>query len=157
MEQGLFVQVVIIGQKYFDNKEEKEKTKKYNFRGKSTRSMRWFDIYHEWLEKKSRTHEPGLYKEKSPKNIKGRETKTYQFVVVPIGNAKNKMKIVFHPESPVLKYCQKLSYSFCLSSLSSAFHIIVDYRDEPSLDDIIEQSLPIHIDKSNNRIDFANI
>ena len=33
MEQGLFVQVVIIGQKYFDNKEEKEKTKNITSEG----------------------------------------------------------------------------------------------------------------------------
>ena len=60
MEQILFAQVVMIHQKDYDNKKEKEKTKKYNFQRQSTRSICWFDIDHEWLEEKFSTSEPGL-------------------------------------------------------------------------------------------------
>ena len=47
IEQGLYAQVVMILQRESDNK--KEKTKKYNFQGKSVRSIRWFYLDHEWL------------------------------------------------------------------------------------------------------------
>ena len=50
----------MIRQSYTDNK--KEKTKKYNLQGKSSRSIRWFDLDHEWLEENFRTIEPDLYK-----------------------------------------------------------------------------------------------
>ena len=49
-EQGLYAQVIMIHQKDLDNKKGKDKTKKYNFQGQSTRSKRWFDLDHEWLE-----------------------------------------------------------------------------------------------------------
>ena len=39
-------------------------------------------------------------------NIKGQETKTYQFFAMPIGNAKNYRNVEFHTEAPVLKYHQ---------------------------------------------------
>ena len=37
-------------------------------------------------------------------NIEGQDMETYQFFVVPIGNAKTMEVIDFHPISPVLKY-----------------------------------------------------
>ena len=45
-----------------DHKQEKEKTKIYNFQEQSERSIRWFDIDHKWLEKKFITREPDFYK-----------------------------------------------------------------------------------------------
>ena len=53
-----------------DNKNGKENKDKYNFRGKSTISIHWFGLDHEWLEEKCRTREPDLYK-KFIKNILG--------------------------------------------------------------------------------------
>ena len=49
-EQGLHAQVVMILQRESDDKNEKEKTKKYNFQGKSVISRRWFNLDHEWLK-----------------------------------------------------------------------------------------------------------
>ena len=79
-----------------------------------------------------------ISKEKYHTNIRGQEKKTYPLFVVPIGNAKITERIVIHPESPVLKYHQKLPNSFCLSSLASAFHSIDEDRDATSLADNIE-------------------
>ena len=61
-EKGLYAQVVMIRQKYSENKKEKENTKKYNFQEKSARSRRWFDLDHEQLEENLMTLEPGFYK-----------------------------------------------------------------------------------------------
>ena len=61
-EKGLYAQVVTIRQKDFDNKKEKEKTKKYNFQGQYARSICWFDLDSEWLEENFRTREPDFYK-----------------------------------------------------------------------------------------------
>ena len=58
---GLYSQVVMTLQKGYDNKKEKEKTKKYNLQGQSARSIRWFDLDDEWLEEIFRTHEPDFY------------------------------------------------------------------------------------------------
>ena len=62
------------------------------------------------------------------KQIRGQETKIYPLFVVLIGNAKITEKIVFNLESPVIKYHQKLSNSWCLSSLVSTFHGMCDNR-----------------------------
>ena len=61
MEQGLHAQAVIILQKYSYNKKGEENTEKYNFQVKSSRSRRWFDLDHEWLEEKLLTREPDFY------------------------------------------------------------------------------------------------
>ena len=61
MEQGLYALVVIILRRESDDKKEKENTKKYNFKGQSERSRRWFDLDHEWLEEIFRTGEPYFY------------------------------------------------------------------------------------------------
>ena len=61
MEQGLCEKVVMIHQKHSDNKKEKENKNNYNFPEKSTISIRWFDLDHEWLEEKFRTCDPGFY------------------------------------------------------------------------------------------------
>ena len=62
----------------------------------------------------------------------------------------------FHPEAPVIKYHQNLSNSFCLSSLSPAFHIIGDNRAATSLANIIEESLTLKTNRFRNIIYFAN-
>ena len=66
-------------------------------------------------------------------NIKVQDMKQYQLFIVPIGNAKITEIIEFHPESPMLKYHQESSNSFCLSNLSSAFYSIGDNRDVTDL------------------------
>ena len=60
-EQGLYAQVVMIRRRESYDKNEKGNTKKYNFRGKSARSRRWFDLDHEWLEENFRTRGPDFY------------------------------------------------------------------------------------------------
>ena len=60
----------MIPQNYSDNKREKEKTKTYNFQGKSARSILWFDLDHEWLEENFSTREPDLYQEIYQNNIR---------------------------------------------------------------------------------------
>ena len=54
--------MVIVRQKYSDNKKEKEKENKYNFQGQSARSICWFDLDHLWLEEDFRTSEPDFKK-----------------------------------------------------------------------------------------------
>ena len=69
--------------------------------------------------------------------------KTHKLLVVPIGNAKITDNIVFHPQSPVLKYHQKMYNCCCLSSLASSFHIIHDNRAVTALENRIEESLTL--------------
>ena len=59
--QGLYAQVVMIRWKDLDNKKWKKKTKKYNFKGNSARSIHSFDIDDEWLEEKFGTRELDFY------------------------------------------------------------------------------------------------
>ena len=61
MKQGFYEQVVMILRKESENKKEKENTKKYNFQEKSSRSRRWFDLDHEWLEDNFMKYEPDFY------------------------------------------------------------------------------------------------
>ena len=96
IEQCLYAQVVMIHRKDPDNKKEKEKTKTYDFQGKSARSTRWFDLDHEWLEENFRTREPDFYKKVYQEKIKGDDKKTYQIFAVPIGNAKTTRNIQFN-------------------------------------------------------------
>ena len=60
-EQELYAKVVTIRRKDSNNKTEEENTKKYNFQGKSERSIHWLDLDHEWLEESFSTREPDLY------------------------------------------------------------------------------------------------
>ena len=78
----------MICQKGSGNKKGKENTKKYNFQGKSTRSRRWFNHDHEWLEENFMARKPDFYEKNYQMNNNGDDTKTYQLFVVPIGNAK---------------------------------------------------------------------
>ena len=57
----------MICRKESENKEEKYKTKKYNFQGQSERSRNWFDLDHECLEENFRTRETDFYKNVSNK------------------------------------------------------------------------------------------
>ena len=63
---------------------------------------------------------------------------------------------MFHPESPVLKYHQKLSNRCYLNSLASDFHSIGDNRAVSALENCIEESLTLYTDKFRNIIHFAN-
>ena len=44
-----------------ENKKKKEKTNKYNFQEQSARSIRWFDLDHEWLEENFWRRGPYFY------------------------------------------------------------------------------------------------
>ena len=98
----------MIRRKDSDNKKEKEKSNKYNFKGKSTRSIRWFDLDNEWLKEIFRTREPDFYENIYQKNIRGQVMKTYPLFVVLIGNAKITEKIVFQPRSSSAKISPKV-------------------------------------------------
>ena len=82
--------------------------------------------------------------------------KTYKLFVVPIGNENIYRKIEFLPEATVLKYYQQLPNSCCLGSLSSAFHGIDDKRAAPALENRIEESLTLQMNRFRNRIHFSN-
>ena len=56
------------------------------------------------------------------------DTKTFQILGVPIGNAKIKRTVQFHQAALVMKYHQNKSNGCCLSILASAFHCINDNR-----------------------------
>ena len=72
-------------------------------------------------------------------NIRGYDKKSYQLVVVPVGNEKITENMVFCPAYPVLNHHQKLSDSCCLRSLASAFHSICDNRAVTDLANYIEE------------------
>ena len=88
--------------------------------------------------------------------FRGDDTKTYQIFGVPIGNAIITRKVQFHPAAPVIKYHQKTSTRFCLSSLESAFQCISDNRAVPDLVNCIEVSLTIQTENYKNIIHFTN-
>ena len=50
IDAPFFEETNIFPERFLDLCKGKEKTKKYNFQGQSARSMRWFDLDHEWLE-----------------------------------------------------------------------------------------------------------
>ena len=52
LENGLYIQVVMIRIRELDDKKDKVKTKKHHFQGKSARTKHWFDLDHEWLKEK---------------------------------------------------------------------------------------------------------
>ena len=100
------------------------------------------------------TREPDFYKN-FIKKFRGDDTKKYQIFGVPVGNAKKK-KIQFHPAAPVINYHQKSYNSCCLSSLSSAFHVIVNGWAVTALVNLIEESLTLQTETFRNMIHFAN-
>ena len=69
----------MIRQKGLDNKKGNENTKKYIFQGHYARSIRWFDLDHEWLEENFRTREPYLYKNRI-KRIRGEDKKHIKYL-----------------------------------------------------------------------------
>ena len=125
MEQGLYAQVVMILWKESENKKWKEKTKKYNFQGKSARSRSWFDLDREWLEENPKTREPDFYYKQYQKTFRGDNTKTYKIFGVPIGDAKTTRKIQLCPAASVIKYHQKSFNSFFLVVLHQTFTVSV--------------------------------
>ena len=85
------------------------------------------------------TREPDFYRKLYQTKFRGDDTKTYQIFGVPIGNAKMKINAQFHPAAPLIKYHQKTYNSFCLSSLESYFHCIVDNMDVSAIVNCIEE------------------
>ena len=65
-------------------------------------------------------------------------------------------QVQLHPSAPLIKYHQKTSNSFCLSSLASAFHCIGDNKAVTELVNSIEESLTLQIEFFKNIIHFAN-
>ena len=62
LENELYAQVVMILRKQLFDKNEKDKTKKYNFRGQLARTKYWLDFDQEWLKENSMKREPDFYK-----------------------------------------------------------------------------------------------
>ena len=63
---------------------------------------------------------------------------------------------MLHPEAPVLQYHQKLSNSYCLISLTSAFHSIGYNRAATYLYGRIKSSLTLQTYRFRNIIYFDN-
>ena len=61
VEQGLYVQVVMILRRESDDKKGKYKTRGFKFQGQSARTKRWFDFDHLWLKENVITREPDFY------------------------------------------------------------------------------------------------
>ena len=51
----------MIRRRELDDIKLKNKTKKYNFQGQSTRTKHLFDLNHEWLKENFMTREPDFY------------------------------------------------------------------------------------------------
>ena len=100
MEQGLYVQVIMIRRKYltfvatYQNKNEA----KFKFQGQSARSKRWFYIDLDWIEVNFITREPDFYKKLFQIHDNTQDINTFKLFQVPIGNA----KCVECPNSQVL-------------------------------------------------------
>ena len=88
--------------------------------------------------------------------IRGDDTKKFQIFGVTIGNAKITKKVQFHPAAPVMKYQQKTSNIYCLSSSESSFNCISDNRAVPALVNSIEEPLNLEKENCKNIIHFAN-
>ena len=123
MEQGLYVQVIMLRQKYlkfvaaYKNKNEA----KFKFQGQYERSKSWFDLDFDWMEVKFSTREPYLYKKTFQSHGDTQYTNTFKRFQVPIGNAKCVESFKFHNDEPILNYFQKSLNSCCFSSLASSF------------------------------------
>ena len=65
MENGLYIKLVMIHRRDSYDKKEKDKTKKYNYQGKSARIKHQFNLDHEWLKGNFMTREPYFYRKKS--------------------------------------------------------------------------------------------
>ena len=87
MEQGLYSQVLMIRRKYLDNKNKRIRPINITSEG-SLQDQNASLILIMSGQKKISTYEPELYKKLYQINIKVQEIKTYQFSIVPIGNAK---------------------------------------------------------------------
>ena len=100
--------------------------------------------------------EPDFYRELYQTKFRGDDTKIFQIFGVPIGNEKITINVQFHLAAPLMKYRQKATNSFCLSSLASAFRCINDNRAVLALVNRIEESLTLEKENCKNRIHFAN-
>ena len=88
MEQGLYVQVVKLRQKYLKfmaaNKNKNEA--KFKFQGQSARSLRWFDLEFDCIEVNFSTREPDFYKKLFQRHDGTQDTSKFRFFQVPIVN-----------------------------------------------------------------------
>ena len=90
MEQGLYVQVIMLRRKDFKfvaiDKIKNEA--KFKFQGQLARSQRWFDLDFDCIEVDFITREPGLCKKIFQSHDYTQDTNTFKFFQVPIVNAK---------------------------------------------------------------------
>ena len=94
---------------------------KFEFKGLSAISQRWFDLDFDCIEVNFSKSEPDFYKKPFQRHEDTQETNTYKSFQVPIGNSKGVETFKFHNDAPILKYCQKSLNIYCFSSLASAF------------------------------------
>ena len=92
LEQGLYAKVVMILRRESYDIKEKDKTKIYNFQGKSARTKHWFNLDHEWLKENFMTREPDFYKKLYDNTFRGDTTHDYKTFGVPIVNARMNQK-----------------------------------------------------------------
>ena len=81
----------------------------------------FFDIDIDWVEETFSTIEPEFFKRLFETNIEDQAGITYYIFTVPIGNAKERGKIEYKIQAPLVAYYQNASNSCCLSSLSYSF------------------------------------
>ena len=112
MDQVLYAQVIILRQKYlkfvatYKNKNEA----KFEFKGLSAISQRWFDLDFDGIEVNFSTRDPDLYKkvfQSHEYTQNTQDTNKFKFFQVPRGNSKCVEKFKFQNYAPMLNYCQK--------------------------------------------------
>ena len=108
----MYVQVVMIRRRELDDKKEKDKTKIYNFQGKSAGKKHWFGPDHEWLKKHLWLVNQISIKKLYQNKFRGDNTQKCQKFGVSIGNSKMTKKVQLHPEALLIQYHQKWSNSF---------------------------------------------
>ena len=104
LEQGLYAKIIMICRRNLYDIKEKDKTKIFNFQGKSARTKHWFDLDNEWLKENVITGETDFYKNMYQDKFKGDTTHDYQIIGVPIGNAKMTKNVQLHTEAPLINF-----------------------------------------------------
>ena len=72
----------------FDAADKNKNESKFKFQGQSARSQLWFDLDLDWIDMSFSTREPDFYKKFFQSHDNEKETNTFKFFQVPIGNAK---------------------------------------------------------------------
>ena len=81
---------------------------KFMRQGQSARSQRWFDIQFDWIKVNFSTREPDFLKKLFQIHDNTQYTIILKIFQVPIDNIKCVEIFMFHNDSPILKYFQKL-------------------------------------------------